>query len=90
MRAMSGTLGASLTLIGIVIGYEVDLGRIGMAAPRLTVWVTLGLLFVMLVISRLFPGDTVALAAVMTMFVLLPPFVISLFLCRIDNYSHRL
>jgi predicted permease len=82
-------------LIGIVIGYEVNLGRTGLAAPlrtltlRLAIWVTLGLLFVTLVISRLFPGDTVAQAAVMTMFVLPPPFVIPLFMARASAEEQR-
>ena len=82
-------------LIGIVIGYEVNLGRTGLAAPmrtlavRLVIWVTLGLLFTALVISRLFPGDTVAQAAVMTMFVLPPPFVIPLFMAHARAEEQR-
>ena len=79
---------AALTtpLIGIVIGYEVNLGRRGLAAPartvavRLAIWVVLGLLLNALVVSRLFPGDRMIQAAVMTMFVLPPPFVIPLFM----------
>lgn len=82
-------------LIAIVIGYEVNLSRTGLAAPlrtltlRLAIWVTLGLLLVTLVISRLFPGDTVAQAAVMTMFVLPPPFVIPLFMARASAEEQR-
>ena len=66
-----------------------------MAAPvrtlavRLVIWVTLGLLFTTLVISRLFPGDTVAQAAMMTMFVLPPPFVIPLFMARASAEEQR-
>ena len=82
-------------LIGIVIGYEVNLGRTGLAAPtrtlavRLAIWVTLGLLFTTLVISRLFPGDTVAQAALMTLFVLPPPFVIPLFMAQAGAEDQR-
>ncbi len=80
-------LGAVTTpLIGIVIGYEVNLQRRGLSAPlrtvgvRLAIWVVLGLLLNALVVSRLFPGDRMLQAAVMTMFVLPPPFVIPLFM----------
>jgi len=80
-------LGAVTTpLIGIVIGYEVNLQRGGLAAPvrtiavRLAIWVVLGVLLNALVVSRLFPGDRVLQAAVMTMFILPPPFVIPLFM----------
>ena len=82
-------------LIGLVIGYEVKLSRSGLAAPvrtlalRLTLWVTVGLLFTTLVISRLFPGDVVAQAAVMTMFVLPPPFVIPLFMAHASAKDER-
>lgn len=80
-------LGAVTTpLIGLVIGYEVALRRRGLAGPtrtigvRLAIWVVLGLLLNALVVSRLFPGDRMLQAAVMTMFVLPPPFVIPLFM----------
>lgn len=82
-----GLLGAVTTpLIALVIGYEVNLQQRGLAAPvrtigvRLVIWVGIGLLLNALVISRLFPGDRVLQAAVMTMFVLPPPFVIPLFM----------
>ncbi|MEI2726750.1 MAG: hypothetical protein V9H26_25545 [Verrucomicrobiota bacterium] len=66
-------------------------GSAGAHACRcgLVIWVTLGLLFVTLVISRLFPGDTVAQAAVMTMFVLPPPFVIPLFMAHASAEEQR-
>lgn len=80
-------IGAVTTpLIGLVIGYEVNLQRRGVAAPlrtlgvRLVIWIVLGLLLNALVVSRLFPGDRLLQAAVMTMFVLPPPFVIPLFM----------
>lgn len=73
-------------LIAIVIGYEVNLQRRGLGASlrtvgvRLAIWVALGLLLNGLVVSRLFPGDRILQAAVMTLFVLPPPFVIPLFM----------
>ncbi|MBK8048748.1 MAG: hypothetical protein IPK16_17465 [Anaerolineales bacterium] len=73
-------------LIGIVIGYEIQWQRTNLAAPlrtigvRLAIWVTAGILFNALVVSRLFPGDVTIQAAVMTLFVLPPPFVIPLFM----------
>ena len=82
-----GLLAAVTTpLIGLVIGFEVNLQRRGLAAPmrtigvRLAIWVVLGLLLNALVVNRLFPGDRMLQAAVMTMFVLPPPFVIPLFM----------
>ena len=72
-------------LIAIVIGYEVNLGRTGLAAMYVRAF--RGRL--VLVISRLFPGDTVAQAAVMTMFVLPPPFVIPLFMARASAEEQR-
>lgn len=89
-NALFDTLGllAAVTtpLIGLVIGYEVNVQRRGLSAPvrtvgvRLAIWVVLGLLLNTLVVNRLFPGDRMLQAAVMTMFVLPPPFVIPLFL----------
>ncbi|HQY92699.1 MAG: hypothetical protein WAU00_17505 [Caldilinea sp.] len=89
-NALFDTLGllAAVTtpLIGLVIGYEVTLQRRGLSAPlrtvgvRLAIWVVVGLLLNALVVSRLFPGDRMLQAAVMTMFVLPPPFVIPLFM----------
>lgn len=82
-----GLLGAMTTpLIALVIGYEVNLQRRGLSAPvrtialRLVIWGVLGVLLNTLVVSRLFPGDRALQAAVMTMFVLPPPFVIPLFM----------
>jgi predicted permease len=82
-------LGAATTpLIGIVIGYELNLRRQNLGAPlrtiglRLLFWVPVGLLINMLVVERLFPGTPALQAAVMTMFVLPPPFVIPIFVRR--------
>ena len=91
-----GLLAAVTTpLIGLVIGYEVNLQRHGLAAPirtislRLAIWVVLGLLLNALVVSRLFPGDMMLQAAVMTMFVLPPPFVIPLFMRNATQDEQR-
>lgn len=77
---------ATTPLITLVIGYEVNLQRTNLAAPlrtlglRLLYWVPVGLLLNYLVVASLFPGDRLLQAAVMTMFVLPPPFVIPIFM----------
>lgn len=79
---------AALTtpLIGLIIGYEVSLQRRNLAWPlrtiglRLLIWMPLGLLLNALVLTRLFPGDRVIQAALMTLFLLPPPFVIPLYM----------
>jgi hypothetical protein len=77
---------ATTPLITLVIGWEVNLGRTNLAAPlrtlslRLLYWLPLGLLLNWLVVAPLFPGDRLLQAAVMTMFVLPPPFVIPIFM----------
>lgn len=73
-------------LIALVIGYEVRLQRGHLLQPvktialRLLFWVPAGLLLNALVVRPLFEGDTLLQAAVMTMFVLPPPFVVPLFM----------
>ncbi len=85
-------LGAVTTpLIGLVIGYEVRLQQGALARPaqaialRLAFWVPVGLLLNALVIRPLFAGDLLLQAAVMTMFVLPPPFVIPLYMGRVSQ-----
>lgn len=80
-------LGAVTTpLIGLVIGYEVRLQRGALLKPaqaialRLLFWVPAGLLLNVLVVRPLFGADPILQAAVMTMFILPPPFVIPLFM----------
>lgn len=79
---------ATTPLITLVIGWEVNLGRTNLAAPlrtlslRLLYWLPLGLLLNWLVVAPLFPGDRLLQAAVMTMFVLPPPFVIPIFMTK--------
>jgi malate permease and related proteins len=78
--------GLTTPLIAIVIGYEVRLQRGSLLKPaetialRLLLWVPVGLLLNALVIRPLFGADPVLQAAVMTMFILPPPFVIPLFM----------
>ncbi len=73
-------------LIALAIGYEVRLQRGMLLKPaqtialRLLLWTPAGLLLNALVVGPLFPGDRLLQAAVMTMFVLPPPFVIPLFM----------
>jgi len=82
-------LGAVTTpLIALVIGYEVHLQRGCLRRPaqaialRLAFWVPAGLLLNALVVRPLFEADPVLQAAVMTMLVLPPPFVIPLFMSK--------
>ena len=78
--------GLTTPIIALVIGYEVRLQRGSLLKPaeaitiRLLIWVPVGLLLNALVIRPLFGVATVLEAAVMTMFVLPPPFVIPLFM----------
>ena len=82
-------LGAlTMPLIALVIGYEVRLQRGNLLKPaeaialRLLVWVPVGLLVNALVVRPLFGTVPVLEAAVLTMFVLPPPFVIPLFMAE--------
>lgn len=78
-------------LIGLVIGYEVRLQRGALGRPaqaivmRLALWVPAGLLLNALVIRPLFGADLLLQAAVMTMFILPPPFVIPLYMGRVNQ-----
>jgi malate permease and related proteins len=78
--------GLTTPLIALVIGYEVRLQRGYLLKPaeaialRLLVWVPAGLLLNALIVRPLFGDAPVLQAAVMTMFVLPPPFVIPLFM----------
>ncbi len=73
-------------LVALVIGYELQLrpGELGWPmrtiATRLLIWAPAGLLFSTLVVGRLLGLDPVFQAAVMTMALLPPPFVIPLFM----------
>lgn len=79
---------AALTtpLIALVIGYETQLSRSGLSWPlrtvalRLGVWLIFGLVFNALVIDGLLHLDRIFQAAVLTLMILPPPFVIPLYL----------
>ena len=78
--------GLTTPLVAIVIGYEMRLQAGNLARPagtiglRLLYWVPLGVLLSVLVVGRVLHLDAVFQAAVMTMFILPPPFVIPLFM----------
>lgn len=90
--AVLGTLellrAVTTPVIALVIGYEVHLQPGALVKPakaialRLITWVPAGLLLNALVVNSLFPGNRLLQAAVMTMFVLPPPFVIPLFMSK--------
>jgi predicted permease len=81
---------AALTtpLIAIVLGYSTSLGGSALRDPartlavRLPIWVGLAILFNVLVIDGLLGLDRLFQAAVMTMAILPPPFVVPLYMAR--------
>ena len=93
-QAWYGTLETTLQLLGgmttplvaLIIGAELRLQLAGLSKPvrtvllRLLVWVPAGLLFSLGVVGPLLGLDRVYQAAVMTMAILPPPFVIPLFM----------
>lgn len=86
LRAL-GLVGAMTTpLMAIVIGYSTRLRRGSLGTPlrtvavRMTIWVALAAAFNAIVIDGLLHLDRLFQAAVMTMAVLPPPFVIPLYL----------
>jgi predicted permease len=84
---------AALTspLIALLIGYEMRLEFGQLSAPlrtvliRLAIWIPLGVLFSSFVIDRALGLDRGFQAAVLTMVVLPPPFVIPLYLHKADQ-----
>lgn len=80
-------LGAMTTpLVALVIGYELQLragalgGPMRTLATRLFIWIPFGLALSTLVVGRLLDLDVTFQAAVLTMVILPPPFVIPLFM----------
>jgi predicted permease len=87
LLATLALLGACTTpLIAVVIGYSTRLGRGALSRPartvaiRLTAWVTLAAAFTVIVVQGLLGLDALFAAAVMTMAILPPPFVIPLYM----------
>jgi malate permease and related proteins len=91
-EALLTTIGllAALTtpLIAIVLGYSTSLRLTGLRDPartlavRLPIWIALALVFNAVVIERLLGLDRLFGAAVMTMAILPPPFVVPLYMAR--------
>jgi malate permease and related proteins len=83
--------GLTTPLVAIVIGYEIQMRPGTYWKPalaigiRLAIWVPMGLLINHLIISRILDLDTGFQAAVLTMFILPPPFVIPLFMTRAEK-----
>jgi hypothetical protein len=78
--------GMTTPLVALIIGSELRLQLAGLSQPirtvllRLLIWVPAGLAFGLLVINSLLGLDRIYQAAVMTMAILPPPFVIPLFM----------
>lgn len=91
LRALELVAGLTTPLVALIIGYEMRLIKGNLFRPSLTVglrlllWVPVGLLLSNLVIRQLLHLDPVFQAAVMTMVVLPPPFVIPLFMGGTDD-----
>jgi hypothetical protein len=84
-----GLLGAMTTpLVALVIGYELQLRAGALARPvrtvavRLAIWIPFGLALSVYVVGRLLGLDPEFQAAVLTMVLLPPPFVIPMFMSR--------
>lgn len=91
-----GLLGASTTpIIAIVIGYSTTLRPAALGRPaaligvRLAIWVAVAVVFDRLVVEGLLGLDRLFGAAVLTMAVLPPPFVIPLYLGRDASEGDR-
>ena len=90
-------LGACTTpLIAVVIGYSTRLGRGALSRPartvaiRMAAWVAVAIPFTVLVVRGVLGLDPLFAAAVMTMAVLPPPFVIPLYMgSRADDEAER-
>lgn len=85
-------IGAMTTpLVTIAIGFELQLRAGALSKPvrtiaaRLLIWVPAGLAFSLLVVGRLLHLDTALQAAVLTMAILPPPFVIPIFMPNADE-----
>lgn len=87
LESTLGLLGGMTTpLVALIIGSELRLQLAGLSKPartallRLVIWAPLGLIFSLGVVGPLLGLDRVYQAAVMTMAILPPPFVIPLFM----------
>lgn len=91
LRTVELVAGLTTSLIALIIGYEMQLQKDQLREPlktiglRLLFWLPIGLLISVVLIDRLLQLDRDFQAAVMTMIILRPPFVIPLFIPEVDN-----
>ena len=89
-----GLLAALTTLlIAIVLGYSTSLRAGSLRDPmrtiavRMTLWVSLALVFNIVVVDGILGLDRLFQAAVMTMAILPPPFVVPLYMARASDHD---
>jgi hypothetical protein len=88
LTTVSLLAGLTTPLIAIVLGYSTSLRAGSLRDPvrtlavRLPIWITLGLAFDLLIVRGLLGLDRLFGAAVMTMAILPPPFVVPLYMAR--------
>jgi predicted permease len=93
LKTVEMVSGLTTPLIALIIGYEMRLEKSGLLKPlqciglRLLFWVPAGLLFNALVMDQLLHLDRDFQAAVLTMFILPPPFIIPLFIKESDDQN---
>lgn len=91
VRTVELIAGLTTPLIALIIGYEMQLQRGQLGEPlktiglRLLYWLPIGLLISVVLIDRVLQLDRGFQAAVLTMIVLPPPFVIPLFIPEADR-----
>jgi malate permease and related proteins len=96
METLAFLGGLTTPLVAIVIGYEMHLSRQAFRKPgiavgiRLLYWVPVGLLINYFIIDRLLNLDHGFKAAVLTMFILPPPFIIPLFMTSAEKRDRNI
>jgi malate permease and related proteins len=91
LRTVELVAGLTTPLIALIIGYEMQLQRDRLGAPfktigvRLLYWLPIGLLISVVLIDQVLQLDRGFQAAVLTMIILPPPFVIPLFIPEADR-----
>jgi hypothetical protein len=93
LKAVEMVAGLTTPLIALIIGYEMRLQHGDLLEPlktiglRLLFWLPIGLLITALLIDQLLHLDRGFQAAVLTMIILPPPFVIPLFIHEADRHD---
>jgi predicted permease len=93
LRAVELVAGLTTPLIALIIGYEMQLQKDQLWQPlktiglRLLFWLPMGIAISVVLIDRLLQLDRGFQAAVMTMIILPPPFVIPLFIPSADRLN---